>query len=296
LKKQTSYLFTTTPQQQTVGIARRITPYHRFRRRLPCEKIRRKSTGKELDRETGLYYFGARYLDPRTSRWLSVDPAIWQGDFLPSAPNSEQARRRNSNLPNGGVFNPINLHVFNYSNNNPIRFVDPDGRSPVEHQVLSLSSNTVTTDGMSVRSQSSIIITPDNVLRATDVQIISFDYSISGQRAAGEFMAGMRQNIQDSFDTIGGAALLVGAAGLAISSGIIGAISFGASILSFGLGRSSRMLDVPEIGAGDTVFITDRVTQQTDAGGNLLGMPSRSSEISIYDRDHNLRTQQTLDF
>ncbi|MCL2410222.1 MAG: hypothetical protein FWC97_01130, partial [Treponema sp.] len=41
---------------------------------------------KELDRETGLYYFGARYLDPRTSRWLSVDPAIWQGDFLPSAP------------------------------------------------------------------------------------------------------------------------------------------------------------------------------------------------------------------
>ena len=132
MKKQTSYLFTTTPPQQTVGIARRITPYHRFRCRLPCEKIRQKSTGKELDRETGLYYFGARYLDPRTSRWLSPDPAIWQGDFLPSAPNSDAARRRNANLPNGGVFNTINLHVFNYSNNNPIRFVDPDGRTPFE--------------------------------------------------------------------------------------------------------------------------------------------------------------------
>ena len=129
--KQESYLFTTTTPQQTAGIARRITPYHRFRRRLPCEKIRQKSTGKELDRETGLYYFGARYLDPRTSRWLSVDPAIWQGDFLPSAPINDEARERNQNLPNGGVFNTINLHVFNYSNNNPVRYVDPDGRIPI---------------------------------------------------------------------------------------------------------------------------------------------------------------------
>ena len=142
MKKQTSYLLTTTPQQQAVGIARRITPYYRFRRRLPCEKIRQKSTGKELDRETGLYYFGARYLDPRTSRWLSVDPAIWQGDFLPSAPNSDAARRRNQNLPGqGGVFNTINLHVFNYGNNNPVRYVDPDGRFDIPYFTRDAHSN-----------------------------------------------------------------------------------------------------------------------------------------------------------
>jgi RHS repeat-associated protein len=29
---------------------------------------------KELDEETGLYYYGARYYDPRTSVWLSTDP------------------------------------------------------------------------------------------------------------------------------------------------------------------------------------------------------------------------------
>jgi RHS repeat-associated protein len=28
----------------------------------------------ELDEETGLYYYGARYYDARTSVWLSVDP------------------------------------------------------------------------------------------------------------------------------------------------------------------------------------------------------------------------------
>ena len=33
-----------------------------------------KFNGKELDEETGLYYYHARYYDPRLSVWLSVDP------------------------------------------------------------------------------------------------------------------------------------------------------------------------------------------------------------------------------
>lgn len=38
-----------------------------------------KFNGKELDTETGLYYYGARYYNPRISNWLSVDPiALWQ--------------------------------------------------------------------------------------------------------------------------------------------------------------------------------------------------------------------------
>lgn len=32
---------------------------------------------KELDNETGLYYYGARYLDPTGAMWLSVDP-MWE--------------------------------------------------------------------------------------------------------------------------------------------------------------------------------------------------------------------------
>ena len=34
---------------------------------------------KELDEETGLYYYGARYLDPTEVRWLSVDPVFHPG-------------------------------------------------------------------------------------------------------------------------------------------------------------------------------------------------------------------------
>jgi hypothetical protein len=84
-------------------------------------------TGKELDEETGLYYYGARYLDPRVSRWLSADPAV--GEYIPSAPVNEEARRRNGNLPGmGGVYNLVNLHVYHYAGNNPIKYTDPDGK------------------------------------------------------------------------------------------------------------------------------------------------------------------------
>ena len=35
---------------------------------------------KELDNETGLYYYGARYLDPTGAMWLSVDP-MWENNM-----------------------------------------------------------------------------------------------------------------------------------------------------------------------------------------------------------------------
>jgi RHS repeat-associated protein len=87
-------------------------------------------TGKERDKETGLYYYGARYLDPKDSRWLSVDPAL--GDYVPQAPINDEAKKHNQNLPGmGGVFNTVNLHVYHYAGNNPVKYTDPDGRDSV---------------------------------------------------------------------------------------------------------------------------------------------------------------------
>ena len=65
-----------------------------------------KFNGKELDEETGLYYYGARYYDPKISLWLSVDPLA-----------------------------EVNPHKspYNYCSNNPVSRVDPTGMIDGDH-------------------------------------------------------------------------------------------------------------------------------------------------------------------
>ena len=74
-----------------------------------------KFTAKELDEETGLYYYGARYLDPKYSMWISTDPAL--GEYVTPDENKKY-----------GVFDHINLNLYHYGGNNPIKFVDPTGK------------------------------------------------------------------------------------------------------------------------------------------------------------------------
>ena len=56
---------------------------------------------KEFDEETGMYYYGARYYEPRLSLWMSADPL--EEDYP-------------------------NLSAYGYCHNNPIILYDPDGK------------------------------------------------------------------------------------------------------------------------------------------------------------------------
>ena len=63
---------------------------------------------KELDEETGMYYYGARYYEPRLSLWMTVDPM-------------------EENLPSSST--------YSYAANNPIRFIDMEGKIPFDKSV-----------------------------------------------------------------------------------------------------------------------------------------------------------------
>jgi hypothetical protein len=59
--------------------------------------------------------------------WLSTDPAL--GEYVPGAPVDDEARKRNQSLSGmGGVFNTVNLHLYHYAGNNPVKYTDPEGR------------------------------------------------------------------------------------------------------------------------------------------------------------------------
>ena len=61
-----------------------------------------KYNGKETDSQTGLHYYGARYYDSQRSFWLSVDPLVEE---------------------------TMSPYVYTY--NNPVNFIDPDGKKAI---------------------------------------------------------------------------------------------------------------------------------------------------------------------
>ncbi|MDX9925296.1 MAG: RHS repeat-associated core domain-containing protein [Ignavibacteriaceae bacterium] len=94
-----------------------------------------KYNGKELDEETGWYYYGARYYDPRGSVWLSVDP-LANVDYLM---NNEAYINGEHN---GGVFNSLNHNSYGYTYQNPVIYVDPNGKQTIAPTLGRISTRT----------------------------------------------------------------------------------------------------------------------------------------------------------
>jgi RHS repeat-associated protein len=82
-----------------------------------CASNESRSTGKERDTESGLDYFGARYMSSSMGRFMSPDPG------------------------NAGAHrtNPQSWNAYSYANNRPLSLVDPNGLEPVKAQAGTIS-------------------------------------------------------------------------------------------------------------------------------------------------------------
>lgn len=70
-----------------------------------ADAVRQKFTGKERDAETGLDYFGARYMSSAQGRFTSPDKPFADQD----------------------PYDPQSWNLYSYTRNNPLKFVDVDG-------------------------------------------------------------------------------------------------------------------------------------------------------------------------
>ena len=66
-------------------------------------EVKHRFTGQEADDSTGLYYYGARYMDPQLGRFITADGYV-------QSPTDPQSYNR-----------------YSYAKNNPIKFTDPTG-------------------------------------------------------------------------------------------------------------------------------------------------------------------------
>ncbi|WP_317614906.1 RHS repeat-associated core domain-containing protein [Apibacter adventoris] len=77
--------------------------------------------GKELVEETGLYYYGARYYNPRESVWLSTDPLSGYNPIMETEHYIDGQHNR-------GVFNSKNHNTYGYCYQNPVVLIDTNGK------------------------------------------------------------------------------------------------------------------------------------------------------------------------
>jgi RHS repeat-associated protein len=124
---------------------------------------RSRSSGKERDAETGLDYFGARYLSAAQGRWTSPDPLLGRG-----RPENPQSWNR-----------------YTYTLNNPLKFTDPTGLQEEENGFLDMCLRYFgLKSGLDDRPVFEMPLRPGG--RPVDVGEVYIDKTLEGMKVVGD--------------------------------------------------------------------------------------------------------------
>ena len=122
---------------------------------------------KELDEETGLYYYGARYLDPAGVRWLSVDQKFEKY---------------------------AGISPYSYCLDNPIRLIDPNGEETKISEIL-------INYGIDLPPFAAGVI--DGVVNASPVGLVTFGYDIAtDEQFRAELCEGIKYLVENPFEAL----------------------------------------------------------------------------------------------
>ncbi|MFH0874194.1 MAG: RHS repeat-associated core domain-containing protein [Candidatus Komeilibacteria bacterium] len=150
-----------------------------------------KYTGKELDGETNLSYFGARYYNQTAGYFTSIDSYNLNVDKLTKV-----------------LSDPQRLHSYLYSRGNPVVLVDPDGNTPVEYlggysigvgqAVVNFGVGTVESIVHPINTAKSV----GNTLKAGVEGAVSLgrDIAANPSQTFGEIRAGLNMNYNEFMD------------------------------------------------------------------------------------------------
>ncbi len=121
---------------------------------------------KELDEETGLYYYGARYYDPRVSIFYGVDPLV-----------------EKTGTP------------YQYCYQNPVKFIDPTGMaSEVPTDYVDQYGKTL--ESTNDRNSSRTVIVPEERLKEFKEHLLYSDTKMKSSSGWNDYWAGEFEGTQ----------------------------------------------------------------------------------------------------
>ena len=244
-RKEVAQYVAYTPYGETFKEYKNVTPY--------------KFNGKELDQETGYYYYGARYYDPTTALWLGTDPLQHK-------------------------YPEVGPYVFCHAN--PIMRIDLDGQA--DWKAILKGSLSVYGGYMAIESGVVLVVTPTVVSQAAGATLLSTGITAVGlgttkiiaglvdNGSASSIPTGVGETIGQSIDAVAGN---VSSTGRTIGSVIDASFGFVSNALQ---GTSITLNDVI---ANFGVSIVDAIESITYGFQALL----ENNPLHIYKTDSSIK-------